>query len=253
MVLEHRDDAAERVLPDLALGLHVAAEATEFGDRRRFAGAHFDAAVRYKIECGNAFGDALRWVGGQLHDAVAEPDVLRPLAGGAEKDFRRRRVRIFLEKVVLDLPGVVVAKPVGQLHLIERILIELPLIIRSPRTRKLQFVEDAEFHGLFPDLLASIPPEPDQGVKGSACTREMSATHKDRHFHIRMTNFSHQNIMVCNRTWMADRHTSDRSRKTGRSGSVPLWQEQSAAAFPAPSIWRILLRTTRWSSPGKVR
>ena len=190
LILEHRDDAAERVFPDFALGLHVAAEAAKFGDRRGFAGAHLDATIRYKIECGNAFGDALRRVGGQLHDAVAEPDVLRPLAGGTEKDFGRRRVGVLLEKVVLDLPGVVVAKPVGELHLIERVLIELSLIIRSPRTRKLQFVEDAEFHGLFPDLLAGIPPEPDQGVKGSAvCTGDVRLGHKDRHFHIRMTNF----------------------------------------------------------------
>ena len=165
LVLEHRDDAAERVLPDLALGLHVAVEAAEFGDRCRLAGAHLDAAVGHQVEAGDAFGDALRRVGGELHDAVAEPDVLGALAGGAEEDFRRRRVGVFLEEVVLDLPGVVVAKPVGQLHLSERVLIELAFVVRPPWARKLQLVEDAEFHGRVPDLLASIPPEEARGVK----------------------------------------------------------------------------------------
>ena len=51
---------------------------------------------------------------------------------------------------MLDLPGVVVAKPVGQLHLVERILIELAFIVRPPGPRQLQLVEDAEFHGDFP-------------------------------------------------------------------------------------------------------
>ena len=112
-----------------------------------------------RSSAGDAFGDALRRVGGELHDAVAEPDVLGALAGGAEEDLGRRGVGVFLEEVVLDLPGVVVAEPVGQLHLVERVLIELAFVVRPPRARQLQLVEDAEFHGISPDLLASIPPE----------------------------------------------------------------------------------------------
>ena len=134
-ILEHRHDAADRVFPDLALGLHVAAEAAEFGDRSGFTGAHLDAAIADKVEAGDAFGDTLRWIGGELHDAVAEADVLRALRRRTEEHFRRRRVRVFLKEVVFDFPGVVVAKLVGQLHLIECVLIELPFIVRPPWAR----------------------------------------------------------------------------------------------------------------------
>ena len=150
LVAEHRDDAADRVFPDLALGLHVAAEAAELGDGGGFAGAELDAAVRHQVEAGDAFGDALRRVGGELHDAVAEPDVLRPLAGGAEEHFRRRRMGILLEEVVLDFPRVVVAQPVRQFDLRQRVLVQPLLVARPPGARKLQFIEDAEFHGRSP-------------------------------------------------------------------------------------------------------
>ena len=74
--------------------------------------------LRHQVEAGDAFGHALRRVGGELHDAVAEADVLGPLAGGAEEHLRRGRMGILLEEVVLDFPGVVVAQPVGQLDLV---------------------------------------------------------------------------------------------------------------------------------------
>nr|WP_247389658.1 MULTISPECIES: hypothetical protein [unclassified Bradyrhizobium] len=45
---------------------------------------------------------ARRMVGGELENAVAEPDVFRALAGGGEEGFRRGRVRIFLEEMMLD-------------------------------------------------------------------------------------------------------------------------------------------------------
>ena len=89
-----------------------------------FAGAELDPAVRYQVEAGDALGDALRRVGGELHDAMAQPDVLGALAGGAEEHLGRRRVRILLQEVVLDLPCVVVAKPIGQFDLRQRILIQ---------------------------------------------------------------------------------------------------------------------------------
>ena len=78
--------------------------------------------MRSATRCG---GLVVSW-----HDAVAEPDVPGPLAGRAEEDFRRGRVRVFLEEVVLDLPRVVVAEPVGQLHLGQRVLVKLPLVVR---------------------------------------------------------------------------------------------------------------------------
>src|SRR5207237_5933175 len=90
----------------------------------------------------------MRLIGGELHDAVAEPDALGALAGGTEEDFRRRGVRVLLEEVMLDFPGVVVAELVGELDLAERILQQLILALRAPRARQLMLVEDAEFHDL---------------------------------------------------------------------------------------------------------
>ena len=54
---------------------------------------------------------------------------------------------IFLQEMVLDLPGMVVAQPVGELDLAERILQELVLAPGTPRPRELVLVEDAAFHG----------------------------------------------------------------------------------------------------------
>ena len=43
------------------------------------------------------------------------------------------RVRVLLEEVVLDLPDVVDAEPVGQLDLVERVLEQLVLAVLGPR------------------------------------------------------------------------------------------------------------------------
>ena len=77
---------------------------------------------------------------------MPEPDALGALRARGEKDLGRRRVRVLLEEVVLDLPGVVDAQAVGELHLVERLLIELELAALAPRPRQLVLVEDAELH-----------------------------------------------------------------------------------------------------------
>ena len=78
---------------------------------------------------------------------MAETDALGALAGGAQENLGRGGVRVLLEEVMLDLPGVVVAQPIGELDLRQRILQELVLALRTPRPRELMLVEDAEFHG----------------------------------------------------------------------------------------------------------
>ena len=93
----------------------------QFGDRRAFAEAEFDAAVGDEVERRDFFGDARGVIRRQLDDAVAEPNVLRALARGGEEDLRGRRVRILLEEVVFDLPRVVEAQFVGEFDLIERV------------------------------------------------------------------------------------------------------------------------------------
>ena len=53
---------------------------------------------------------------------------------------------IFLEEMVLDLPGVIDADAVGELDLFQRFAIDAVLRIGVPGARDLMFVEDAEFH-----------------------------------------------------------------------------------------------------------
>ena len=57
-------------------------------------------------------------------------------------------MRIFLEEVVLDLPDVVDAEPVGEFDLVERVLVEAALGVLVPGLRQLVLVEQAEFHCL---------------------------------------------------------------------------------------------------------
>src|SRR5215475_14518421 len=56
-------------------------------------------------------------------------------------------MRVFLEEVVLHLPGIVNAQAVRQLDLIQRLLEEAELGAGLPGTRQLVLIEDAEFHG----------------------------------------------------------------------------------------------------------
>ena len=112
----------------------------------RFTEPELHTPARQQIERRDALGHADRVVGGELHHAVAEPDALRALARGAEKDFRRRAMGVLLEEVVLDAPRVVEAEPIGELDLRERVLEELVLATFLPRTGKLELVEDPELH-----------------------------------------------------------------------------------------------------------
>ena len=128
---------ADRLLPHVAL-LHVVdAEALQLDARAGLAGAPLDAAVAHQVERRDALGDARRMVVARRHerDAVAEADVLRALAAGGEEDLGRGGVRVLLEEVVLDLPGVVDAEPVGELDLVERLLEQPVLAARRPQGR----------------------------------------------------------------------------------------------------------------------
>ena len=143
--------ALDGFLEDLALVFHVDAERRQFGDRGALAHAELAAAVGQEIERGDPLGDARGMVGGELEDAVAEPDLLGALAGGGEEGFGRRRVRVFLEEMMLDLPGIVIAAAIGDLELRQRILVEPELVALDPGARQLQLVEDAELHHVSPN------------------------------------------------------------------------------------------------------
>src|ERR1700739_2328955 len=55
-------------------------------------------------------------------------------------------MRIFFKEMVLYHPSIVVAAPIGDLELRQRIVIELVLSLGLPSSRQLQLVEDTEFH-----------------------------------------------------------------------------------------------------------
>ena len=130
---EHRDDGAHRLLPAVALVAHADAERMQLRRPRRLAHAEIDTAARQQIERRHLLGHAMRLVGGELDHAMAEPDVLGALARGAEEHLGRGGVRVLLEEVVLDHPGVVVAKLVGELELIERLLQQVVFAGRRSR------------------------------------------------------------------------------------------------------------------------
>src|SRR6516164_2134423 len=82
------------------------------------------------------------------HDTVSEANVLRALRAGGEEHLRCRGMGVFLEEMVLDLPGEVDAELVGELNLVERLLEESEFVAVVPRPRDLVLIKDAEFHGL---------------------------------------------------------------------------------------------------------
>ena len=85
-------------------------------------------------------------VGDHLADAVAEPDALGARGSCGEEHLGGRAVRVFLQEMVLDRPGVVDADAVGELDLVERVLHQLPLVVGTPGLGQLQLVKDSEFH-----------------------------------------------------------------------------------------------------------
>ncbi len=85
-------------------------------------------------------------VGDHLADAVAEADPLGVRRRGGEEHLGRRRVRVLVEEVVLDLPRVVEAEPVGELDLLERLVEESMLVPGVPGLRQLELVENAKSH-----------------------------------------------------------------------------------------------------------
>ena len=100
-------------------------------------GAPLHPAVGDEVEGGEALRDARRVVVAGRHqdDAVPEADPLRALGRGGQEHLGGRGVRVLLEEVVLDLPGVVDAEPVGQLDLRERVLEQalLAAVVPGPR------------------------------------------------------------------------------------------------------------------------
>ena len=149
----HAHALARRFLPHQLLLFARDAEAAQLHLRGRLARAELDAAIGDLVERRDALGDAGRVVvtGRHQRDAVAQPDVLRALAGGGEEYFGRGGVGILFQEVVLDLKDVVEPELVGELDLVQSVLENAVLLVRVPlvavvRLGKLMFVKETEFH-----------------------------------------------------------------------------------------------------------
>src|ERR1700722_4499661 len=82
---EHWDDRLYCLFPTVALVANANAERMQFRGPRALTKTQFNAAAGNLIERGNTFRHAMRLIGGDLHDAMTEPNALRALAGGGEK------------------------------------------------------------------------------------------------------------------------------------------------------------------------
>src|SRR5579875_3155645 len=162
---EHERDLRDRLLPHVVLLARVDPEAFELDARRGLAGAELDAPVGDQVEHGDPLRDPRRVVVARRHehDAVPEADPLRALAARGKKHLGRRGVRVLFQEVMLDLPRVIEAEPIGELHLLERLLNQAKLAALVPRPRELMLVEDPELHAGWSTGRASprsIAPEP---------------------------------------------------------------------------------------------
>src|SRR5262249_294287 len=156
----HLGQAAHELVPALLGDIGIGAKAAELGPGRRSAGADMQTAARQQGERGGALGD----LDGMIelrhahHDAMADLDALGDHGTGRQEQLGRRAVRIFLEEVVLDRPYVVEAQLVGELYLLEAVVVDRALGLARPRARHGNLVEQAELH-----LGASSHRRADQG------------------------------------------------------------------------------------------
>ena len=170
----HLGQAAHELVPALLGRVGVGAETAELRPGGGTAGADMQAPARQDVEGRRPLGDLDRVIelGNADHDAVADLDVLGQHGAGGEEQLRRRAVRIFLEEMVLDGPHMLEAQLVGQLHLLEAVVVDGPLFFRCPRTRNGNLVEQAELHpavSLCPSRnarLACRAAQPHHGIGG---------------------------------------------------------------------------------------
>jgi hypothetical protein len=87
------------------------------------------------------------------HDAMAETYAFCALRARCQKHLRRGGMGILLQEMVLDLPGVVDADPVGEFDLFERLALNSVLGTSVPGPWYLVFIKDTEFHLLISSAL----------------------------------------------------------------------------------------------------
>ena len=154
--------------------------------------------------------------------------LLGALAGRGEEHLGRRGVAVLLEEVVLDLPGVVVAEPVGELDLVERVVQQLVLVVATPRLGQLQLVEHSELHDPTPrNLVRRTRTEPTRRVdRNSARSVVAGRLNACRRPGARRACLP-QLEASCACTWVRPRESARRSRCSTRhaaaASEVPTW------------------------------
>ena len=77
---------------------------------------------------------------------MAHADGAGQRRAGGQEHLRRRGVGVFLEEVVLHLPGVVEAQPVGEHDLLQGLVEQPRFVAVVPGLGELVLVEDPEPH-----------------------------------------------------------------------------------------------------------
>jgi hypothetical protein len=143
----HARDDLERLLPHRARALGVDLEAGLLVLARP-SGTELEAAVAQDVERRRPLGNPDRVVElvRQERHAVPEADALGALRQRAQEHLGGRAVRELGQEVVLDEPHGVEAELVGELDLLERLLVAAVLATLVVRLGRLQLVQKVELH-----------------------------------------------------------------------------------------------------------
>ena len=114
----------QRFIHDSAALAAVDAEALELFDAVAEPDAEVEPPVAEDVDGGGVFGDADRVVQRQQQHPGADAHARGEPRGGRGDRQHRRRIAV-LDEMVLGNPDVVVAEPLGQLHLAEHVVVEL--------------------------------------------------------------------------------------------------------------------------------
>jgi len=149
VLLEHLQDRAHRLAPDLAALGRVEAEPLDDIGRGAAAGAEFDPAVAEHIEGGDPLGDVERVVARDQDHGETESEGSGALADRGQHHLGRRAMPDLVIKVLLGDPEILEAGRLARNALLERIPICATLGRLGPGARNLNLRHQSEFHETF--------------------------------------------------------------------------------------------------------
>ena len=116
-------DDVQRFREPAARFRHGHAVSVVFGLRRAAAEAEMQGAPRQRVQHRDLFGDAHRMVPGQHQHRGAEPDI-RAERGDMRHEEQRARRRVVVGEMVLQHPDRLVAKRLGELHVLDDLVVK---------------------------------------------------------------------------------------------------------------------------------